>query len=590
MLAAGGANHGEGGTDIIHAIGVAIFAATIMAYISHLLKQPLLLAYMLAGVIIGPIGLKFIKNYNDIEAISHFGLILLLFLIGLEIDIKKLKESGKSLIITGITQFPLTALIGVGFFLLLGYTLDNGKYDLIYLVACCGLSSTAIVVKLLYGKFELSTLGGRISLGILVFQDIWVIILLGIQPNLANPDLLQILFSFLKGILLVLVSLSISKYILPRLFKTIAKVPELILVFSLGWCFFICGVASYFNLSLEMGALIAGIAISTFPYNMDVIAKVINIRDFFVTLFFVSLGMQIPNPFVNPNLLLIALITSVFLILSRFLVIFPLLYNLKNGLRVSLLPAINLSQISEFSLVLVSLGFSANHISRDTLSIVIFVFVITSILSTYFINYNDNIQKILSKILKKIGLNDVSPGEKMQDSFKYSNEIILLGFYQVASSFIYEIVSNKDANHLKNKVTVIDFNPDVYKNLRSLGINALYGDISHADTLHHAGIEKAKIVISTIPDTLLLGTNNLKIIKIIKGICPQAKIITTSENIKDSLMMYNHGASYVYMSRILSAQNLVNVIYSFLGSDHDDFSNKIKKEISLLESRKEVIR
>ena len=349
LSAAGGSE--EGGINIISGIGIAIFAATVMAYIGHLLKQPLLLSYMIGGVIIGPIGLKFIEDYNEIEAISHFGLILLLFLIGLEIDIKKLKESGKSLIITGVTQFPLTAVIGVGFFLLLGYTFDGGKYDLFYLAACCGLSSTAIVVKLLYAKFELNTLAGRISLGILVFQDIWVIILLGIQPNLANPDLLQILFSFLKGGLLVIVSLSISRYILPRLFKTIAKVPELILVFSLGWCFFVCGIASYLNLSLEMGALIAGIAISTFPYNMDVIAKVINIRDFFVTLFFVSLGMQIPNPIDNPSLLINTFIIAGFLILSRFLIISPILYSLKNGLRVSLLPSINLSQISEFSLV-----------------------------------------------------------------------------------------------------------------------------------------------------------------------------------------------------------------------------------------------
>ncbi len=128
----------EGNSNVVASVGIAILAATIIGYISNFLKQPLLLAYILAGVLIGPrIGFGLIKNNNDIETISHFGLILLLFLIGLEIDIKKLKEAGKSLIISGLLQFPLTIIIGIGFFLLLGYSFGTGKYDLIYLAACC---------------------------------------------------------------------------------------------------------------------------------------------------------------------------------------------------------------------------------------------------------------------------------------------------------------------------------------------------------------------------------------------------------------------------------------------------------------------
>ncbi|HQO22343.1 MAG TPA: cation:proton antiporter, partial [Spirochaetota bacterium] len=262
---------GSDDTNMIASVGIAILAATIVAFISHLFKQPLLLAYIIAGVIIGPkLGFGFIEKAEDIETISHFGLILLLFLIGLEIDIKKLKSSGKSLVAGGLTQFPICALLGSAFFLLLGYSARGGGYDLFYLAACCGLSSTAIVVKLLYGKFELDTLAGRLTLGILVFQDIWAIILLGIQPNLANPDILNILLSFGKGIFLVVVSMLISRYVLPKIFKSIAKIPELVLISSLAWCFLVCGSAAFLGLSQEMGALIAGVAISTFPYNLDV--------------------------------------------------------------------------------------------------------------------------------------------------------------------------------------------------------------------------------------------------------------------------------------------------------------------------------
>ena len=277
-----------GGHQLISNIGISIIAATILAYLGNILKQPLLLAYIVAGIIIGPkIGLELVTSEADIDVISEIGLILLLFMIGLEIDVKKLKESGKSLITTGVLQFIITVAMGFGFFILLDYSLGGGNYDLGYLAVCCGISSTTIVVKLLYEKFELDTLPGRLTLGVLVFQDIWAIVVLGIQPNLANPDILQILWSFGKGGILVLISLLISKYVLGYIFKTIAKQPELVLIASLGWCFFICGIAGYFDLSLEMGALIAGVAISTFPYNLDVIAKIVSIRDFFITLFFV---------------------------------------------------------------------------------------------------------------------------------------------------------------------------------------------------------------------------------------------------------------------------------------------------------------
>ena len=584
----------NGHANVVNSVGIAILAATIMAFIGHILRQPLLLAYIAAGIVIGPrIGLGLIKDMNEIETISHFGLILLLFLIGLEIDVKKLKESGKSLVISGLSQFPITVLMGLGFFLLMGYTFGKGGYDLIYLAVCCGLSSTAIVVKLLYGKFELDTLAGRLTLGILVFQDIWAIIVLGIQPNLSNPDILQILLSFFKGILLIFISMLGSKYILPRIFKSIAKIPELVLVSSLGWCFFICGIAAYFNLSLEMGALIAGVAISTFPYNLDVIAKVVNIRDFFVTLFFVSLGMQIPNPLGNLNMLLTAGIASAFLIFSRFFSVFPLLYSLNNGMRVSLLTSINLSQLSEFSLVIASLGLAAGHIAPDTLTVIIFIFVITSILSTYTIKMNDSIQKMLSRLLKKLGFKDIQ-SVGMEGEEASGREIALLGFHRTASSLVNEIINmdqnNDSADSLKDKLIVVDFNPEIHESLQSLGIKIVYGDISHLDTLHHAGIHEVKIVISTIPDTILVGTDNLKIIKHIKDICPHAKIIVTAESTERALKMYAEGADYVFLPRILAARNLVETVNMILKNDKDQMSSVINSEIEMLKNRNEIIR
>ena len=259
----------EGGSSgLISAIGISIMAATALAFLAYLTKQPLLLAYLAAGAVIGPqFGFGWVSSQTDIKITTEIGLILLLFMIGLEMNLNKLKNWGESLLATGIFQFVLCAAMGFGFFLLLGFTIGEpfeyrifgvkvmgGQYDLLYLAVCLALSSTTIVVKLLYEKFELGTLAGRLTLGVLVFQDIWAIVLLSIQTSLSDPKILSILLQFGEAALLIVISMTLSKYALGYLFRKIARLPELMLVASLGWCFLICALAGLFNLSLEMGA------------------------------------------------------------------------------------------------------------------------------------------------------------------------------------------------------------------------------------------------------------------------------------------------------------------------------------------------
>lgn len=590
----------EMGEGLLNSIGISILSATFLAYFAYIIKQPLILAYLAAGIVIGPqMGFGLVTSEHDIEIIAEIGLILLLFMIGLELDLKKLRESGSSIIITGIWQFILCVAMGLGYCYLLGFTLGGqepfeyeiwgvrlrgGPYDLLYLAICMGISSTTIVVKLLYSKFELDTLAGRITLGVLVFQDIWAIVVLGIQPNLANPEVVTILWSFAKGGFLVIISLLISRYLLGNVFKQFAKLPELVLVASLGWCVFVCAIANYFGLSLEMGALIAGAAISTFPYNLDVIAKIVSIRDFFITLFFVALGMQIPSPLANLGILGIATILALFLIATRFLAVFPLLYFLHNGNRVSLLAAINLSQLSEFALVIASLGISNHHIGPDILTIIVFVFVITSVISTYMISYSHPLQAKLSQRVATIGFKDIENAPPEEEPV-IAKEIALLGFFRTASSLIKEM-EELDSS-LKEKLVVIDLNPVVHQKLQAHGVKVIYGDISHLETLHHAGIAQAKIVISSIPDTMLKGTDNLKIIRKMKKLCPHAKIIVTAESPSRALKMYHEGADYVLLPRVVIADHLIDILEGMLTGNLETFLKK--NEIEKLIGREEII-
>ena len=573
--------------DLLSSIGVCVGAAALLALVGWRLRQPLILAYLVTGVVIGPHGLNLVHDQASIATVAEIGLILLLFIIGLEIDLKKLASAGAPVLLTGALQVPICIALGLGFFYLLGARVTQGNYALIYLAACMSLSSTLVVVKLLYDKFELDTLPGRITLGVLVIQDLWAVAMIAVQPNIDNPDLLPLAFSLWKGALLVVGGLALSKYVLPYLFRAVAKVPELVLVSALAWCFFLAGVASYIGLSKEMGALIAGISLSTFPYNLDVMAKAVSIRDFFVTLFFVALGMQIALP--SFDVVLIALAASAFVIVSRLCVV-PILYALRLGHRTSLLPAINLAQVSEFSIVIASLGLARGQIQSDVLTIVIITFAVTAVVSTYMINSSHRVQRVLSGALRVLRVRDLSSPETAQERSETRHEtVVFLGFFRDASSILHEFEHDGEPLQVKeflSKILVVDFNPTVMRELRARGISCVYGDVAHADTLRHVGIQDAELVVSSITDDILRGTSNLRMLRNIRATCPKAKVMLTTEHIPQALHFYEAGADFVYIPRIHSAAEIARILKTGLV---EGFEAARTGEIERLSARREVL-
>jgi Kef-type K+ transport system membrane component KefB len=575
--------------DLLSSIGICVGAAALLALVGWRLRQPLILAYLVTGVVIGPNGFNLVHDQASIATVAEIGLILLLFIIGLEIDLKKLASAGPAVLVTGALQVPICIALGLGFFYVLGERVTQGNYGLIYLAACMSLSSTLVVVKLLYDKFELDTLPGRITLGVLVIQDLWAVAMIAVQPNIESPNLLPLAFSLWKGALLVVGGLALSKYVLPYLFRAVAKVPELVLVSALAWCFFLAGVASYIGLSKEMGALIAGISLSTFPYNLDVMAKAVSIRDFFVTLFFVALGMQIPLPSVH--VVLIALAASGFVIVSRLCVV-PILYALRLGLRTSLLPAINLAQVSEFSIVIASLGLARTpaQISPDVLTIVIITFALTSVVSTYMINSSHRVQRVLANALRVLRVRDLDSVESAQERSETRHEtFVFLGFFRDASSILHEFEHDGTPIQVKeflSKILVVDFNPTVMRELRARGIACIYGDVAHADTLRHVGIQDAELVVSSITDDILRGTSNLRMLRNIRATCPKAKVMLTTEHIPQALNFYEAGADFVYIPRLHSAPEIARILKTGL---QDGFEKARAAEIERLSARREVL-
>ena len=576
-------------TDLLSGIAICVAAAALLALVGWRLRQPLILAYLLAGVVIGPIGFRWVTDLTSIQTVAEIGLILLLFVIGLEIDLKKLAAAGPPMLLTGALQVPICIALGLGYFALLGAHVGGGDYSLIYLAACMSLSSTLVVVKLLNDRMELDTLPGRITLGVLVIQDLWAVAMLAVQPNISNPDLLPLAFSLWKGALLVVGGLALSKYVLPYLFRSVAKAPELVLVTALAWCFFLAGVASFIGLSREMGALIAGVSLSTFPYNLDVMAKATSIRDFFVTLFFVALGMQIPIP--SLRVLGLVAAASVFVIISRAVVI-PILYALRLGLRNSIVPAINLAQVSEFSIVIAFLGVSSHpqQISADVLTVVILTFAVTSVASTYMINSSHAIQSLLTRVLKAVGLKDLDASAGAgDDNHEKPYPVVFLGFFRDASSILYEFEHEGDVEESRDfvsKILVIDFNPTVMRELRRRGIKCVYGDIAHVDSLRHAGIDGAELIVSSITDDVLRGTSNLRLLKSVRTHSPQVRVVLTTEHIPQALKFYEAGADFVFIPRLYSAAAVARILRKGL---RDGFQEVRQQAIGHLSHRQEVL-
>ncbi|SFJ33699.1 cation:proton antiporter [Bradyrhizobium sp. cf659] len=547
--------------ELIRDITLCILFAWMLGLLAHFSRQPLILAYLIAGFCIGPFGAGWVKSQESISVISELGLIFMLFMIGLEIDLKKIVRAGRVILFAAGGQLLGGCLLGVLFFAGIGLSLGGGHFDAVYLCIACALSSTVIIVKVLYEKRELDTLPGRITLGVLVLQDIFAILFLAVQPSLANLQVSVILLSIGRVAVLVAAALLISRYVLPRLFHQIARRPELILLGALAWCFLVAETAERLSLSREMGALIAGVSLSTFPYALDVTAKVTTLRDFFITLFFVALGMTIPVP--GLSVIGLALMIAAFTVVSRLVTTFTPLYLMKQGLRASLLPALNLAQISEFSLVVIQTGVSDNHIAAETANAASFAFVVLAVLSTFVMTRSDKITRWAIGPLKRIGLRDLDHGnghaeEGHEGGHGEARRIVILGFFRAASALLAEI--ERQTPVLLEQITVVDFNPNVYQTLLSRGLHVIYGDISNVDTLLHAGIGKSEMIILSVPDSLLKGATNEKLVRHVRALNPTALIVATADLLADVGELYEAGASYVSVTRLSDAHELFTVI------------------------------
>ena len=589
--------------SLVKDIGLSLLTAGLLGVIFTRLKIPSIAAFLLAGVLIGPIGLKQVTDPVNIDTIAQLGFILLLFLIGLEIDFKKILGSGKAIIITGLLQYPLTILFGVLSVKLLiwlgvgGSMLSESPYAALYLGVVIAGSSTLLVVKLFQEHFELDTVPGRLALGILIFQDIWVIVAILIQPNLENPEIGMIAMSFLGILLLTLFTVIAALSVVGRAFSWIAKTPEMTLLGALAWCFIVVFVgtnidnfflATYgknFHMAVGpgMAALIAGASIANLPSSTEIITKVATVKDFFITLFFVALGISIPAP-ESADVLILAVALALVAILARQFIFFPLFYFTGVDQRNAEVSAVRLAQISEFGLVISFLGVKLGHLSPSLTSAVIFAFVITALATPLMYGRAYDVHKKLQPLLEKIGFK-APPELKLEEGRQY--KLALLGFHRDASSLLYNLTENDP--DLVHDTLVVDFNVALHPGIAQTGATVKYGDLANPETLHHLGLNRCQVIVCTIPDDLLRGIDNRALVHVVREMAPQAAIIANAIVIDEVHSLYEAGADYVYLNRFEAAWTLQRAIQAGIEEQIDVFRNERQSRNHYSPDRKEIL-
>ncbi len=537
-------------------IALLITVATVFAYFARFLRQPFIVAYVLAGIIIGPLGFGLITNIEEMNVLAEIGIAFLLFAIGLEIDFRKLRSVGAAATIGGTIQMGLTFVLGFVFSLMFNFSFIVS----IYIGLLVSFSSTMIVAKILVDKRQINTLHGRIMLGILILQDLIVIAVL---PILADMEILLSWDTFalmiVKGFGLFSIAIVLNRFMFRRVLDYAAKNHEMLFLTAIAVCFTFIGLAYALGFSIAIGAFIGGIALAQFPYNLEIFGEMHSLRDFFSVIFFTSLGMQLSLSVISSMIVPFFVLLVVIVIMKP--VILSITYLLLGyGGRNATIIGIGLGQASEFSFIIAANGLMLGHLDNGTYSLIISLVVLSMVITPYTMRFRHDIHRFFSdrKFRLPESLSTPTHIRKIEKKPKkgLSNHVVVFGC-DVMGSKVIDYLKNK-----KVKFIVTEHNPEIIRNLSRDGVYTMYGDAFNEDLLKETGLYKAKLAIVTIPDVEVSGF----IVGKAKRFNPSIKIYARAHSEDDANALYKAGADFVVVPDFVSGGTLVRKLDHFISS------------------------
>lgn len=555
--------------EVLICISIIIGIAALATIIARVIKQPPIIAYLISGVLAGPLFLNIMGGNSSeiIQIFAHVGVAFLLFIVGLNLDLRVFKELGVVSTFAGISEVLVTGTIG--FLISIGLGFSN--VTALYLGAALAFSSTVVVVKILSDKKEIDTLHGRIALGILIVEDfVAAIALMAIPLFNQGENIFSVLAWLLLALVLILLIFLFAHFILNRFLNYLARSQETLFLFGIAWALILATVFSKLGFSMEIGALIAGMSLASSKYTLELGGKIKPLRDFFVVLFFVFFGSQLVGV-ISWNLIKISLILSLFIVAGKPIIVMAILRLFGYKKRTNFLAGVSIAQISEFSLILILLGFTLGYINQDIMSLVVLVAIITIGVSSYSIYYSHSIFNRLSKFL---GIFETKEAIKSETRTKKSYDVVLFGYHRIG----YKILNALKQMDLS--FVVVDYNPKVILSLGKQKINCVYGDASDKEFLDEIELDKAKIVISTVPDEY----SNLIIKERLKELKSGAIFIATSEQPRSAADLYQEGVDYVIVPQHLGGDYIAHMIKQFK-TDKKKYhvaGRKHRKELNLI--------
>ncbi len=552
--------------SIFYQLSLVLAVAAVVSLLFNAFRQPLIIGYIVTGFLVGPTFLDLINNHEAFASFSQIGIALLLFIIGMGLSVGVIRSTGKPVFVTFFGM-----IIGVGgVTFLVSRLLGMTPMESILMSLALLFSSTIIVIKAVSDKKEQSRLYAQIAIGILLVDDVVATLALVFVSAKASgtSSVSDAGMLLVKGGVLAAALTVLGGYVLPRTVNALAKSQELLFIFALSWAFGVASVFWWYGFSIEVGALFAGVAMAHLPYAQQVSSRLKPLRDFFIVLFFVELGQNMGLDNVT-SALVPAIIFSVIALTVKPLSVLVSLGLLGYTKQTSFKAATHVSQISEFSIILVVLAANVGVVDERIAAIVTMTAIITIILSAYLMKYDDALYR---RFQKSLSLFERSETKREIRELK-SYPLVLLGYRKGGHEFV------RTFREMKRRYIVIDYDPDVIETLENQHVNHLYGDVTDLELLEELGLHKAELIVSTIADI----EANLIMLQYLRRHSKETIYVCHANTYDEAVQLYEKGAGYVLLPHLIGSEQ-VNSFLRRNGSDRKAFDAYRNKHLDALAS------
>ena len=520
-------------------LSTVLAIAAVVSIVMRLLRQPLIIGYIFTGLLSGPAFFDIIKNQSDFETFSQIGITLLLFIVGLGLNIKLIKSTGKPALMVFLTNLASLTLVALGVGGYFGFSLTESLLIGLGLV----LSSTIVVIKSLSDAREQNRLHGRLTIGVLLVEDLAATIALIFIATAGNEGSSGSAFTtlLLKGLVLAAGITTVSWAVLPKLVKFFASSQEFLFTFALAWAFSVAMLFDVAGFSVEVGALFAGVSLASLPYAQEISTRLKPLRDFFLLLFFISMGEHLTLDGMS-QAFWPAIVCAVAVTFIKPFSVANSLGALRYTKQTSFKAAAHLSQISEFSIVMMALAHSEGLVSTQIVSVVTLATLITIATSTYLMKYDGTIYRKFGAFFPIITRNIVN--EEKGRVLDYKN--VLFGYRRGGHEFVRTFKS------LRKPYVVVDYNPEIVEILEQQNVPVIYGDATDYELLAEIGIDKAAMVVSILPGL----ANNLTLLHYLQKHNPECIFICHANDYDDAARLYEEGAAYVMLPHFIGSEKM----------------------------------